>query len=152
MRQLGIAAALVILVLAGSTKTTDAFAGSCAISSTGVVFGPYNVLVSQPTDSTGSISVDCTASQNVSVTLSQGLSGSYAARTMRKGADALAYNLFLDAAYNTIWGNGAGSTGQADVRVNKNKTLVLTVYGRIPAQQNAAVGSYSDSITVTVVF
>jgi spore coat protein U-like protein len=28
----------------------------------------------------------------------------------------------------------------------------FTVYGRIPARQNASVGSYSDTITVTITF
>jgi spore coat protein U-like protein len=29
---------------------------------------------------------------------------------------------------------------------------VVLVYGRIPARQNARVGSYGDSITVTITF
>jgi spore coat protein U-like protein len=152
MRRVIAAIVLAIVATAGSTRTTEAFAGSCTVSATGVTFGAYDVLASTPTDSTGQIAVDCTSATAVSITLSQGLSGTFAARAMQKGADVLSYNLFLDAARSAIWGNGSGGTGQMDVRVKKNSPSIITVYGRIPPQQNAAVGTYNDAVVVTVIF
>lgn len=47
------------------------------------------------------------------------------------------------------WGDG--SPGTATVN-GSGTTHTFTVYGRIPARQNAVVGSYSDTITVTITF
>ena len=59
-------------------------------------------------------------------------------------AAGLNYSLFSDSGRTTNWGNATGSwvsgTGAAQV---------LTVYGRIPANQTALIGSYTDTVTVT---
>jgi spore coat protein U-like protein len=153
MRRLIFAAIATAALVAGSTRTTEAQAGvSCSVSATGVAFGAYDVLASSPADSSGTISILCNRNRSVTVTMSAGSSGSYSSRTLRKGADALNYNLFLDAARTQIWGNNSGGSGQLDLTVARNATSTVPVYGRIPARQNAAIGSYNDSIIVTVIY
>ena len=76
-------------------------------------------------------------------------SGTYAARAMTSGSHQLLYNLYLDASYVTIWGDGTAGTGTLQDSTNKN---TYTIYGRIPALQNAWVGSYSDTIVVTITY
>jgi spore coat protein U-like protein len=147
---------VVFLGLALMVSSTAARA-ACTVSATPVSFGSYNVFNASPLDATGTITVNCTGLLSVSynIKLSTGLSGSYAPRKMANGANRLNYNLYTDATRLTVWGDGSAGT----LSVSGNILLVLlgvdvnhTVYGRVPALQNVAVGSYSDNITVTLTF
>ena len=81
------------------------------------------------------------------VSLSASGNGAYRPRQMISGADALNYELYFDAAMTTVWGVGADSHGVA-----AGNAASVPFYGRIFAQQDAAVGAYSDTITVTFNF
>jgi spore coat protein U-like protein len=59
------------------------------------------------------------------------------------------YNLYVDATLITVWGDG---TGQSATVSDTQSAANYTVYGRIPAGQNAYVGVYSDTIVITVTF
>jgi spore coat protein U-like protein len=150
---------VILLGLALMVLSMAARAQSCTVSATPVSFGSYNVFNATPLDATGTIRVSCTGLVGLLVSynikLSAGLSGSYAPRQMANGANRLNYNLYTDATRLTVWGDGSAWTSF----VSNTITLLLlgvtvnhTVYGRVPALQNVAVGSYSDNITVTLTF
>lgn len=117
---------------------------------TGVAFGAYDPIVANaaaPRDATGQIQYRCGAAPLV--TLSAGASGSYQPRQLRQGAQALAYNLYRDAARTQIWGDGtAGTTTVMGQRGNRT----LVIYGRIFPGQPAAAGRYGDTIVATLNF
>ena len=73
---------------------------------------------------------------------------------MASGSNTLNYNLYRDAARTTIWGDGSGGTSffQVSVLPLLPTSGTVTVYGRIPALQDAHTGSYSDSIVATITF
>lgn len=132
---------------------------SCTTSASGVAFGSYLPFSASPLDSTGTVTVTCTPLLlgllvNYSIALSPGTSGSYASRTMLAGSSPLHYQLYTNAARSTVWGNGSGGTAV----VSDGYTIALllpvtrnyTVYGRVPALQAVAPGSYVDTIVVTV--
>jgi spore coat protein U-like protein len=136
---------------------------SCTVSATGPVFGIYNPLSGAALDSNGSVIVTCTRLGaggnrfNGTVTLSPGASGTFAARTMRAGAPTLNYNLYLDAAYTQVWGDGTASTfdwtfAMRLTRRNPTQQVTGIVYGQIAARQDVAPGSYVDTIVVTVTY
>jgi len=140
-----------------------AAAVSCTASSTSTAFGVYNPLSATPTYANGNVQVTCTLLSGGATTVtlvssySTGSSGSYAMRTMLSGANKLNYNLFFDAAYTQIRGNGTGGsqTGGATLNLtptNPTQTASGTIYGRIPAGQDVAAGSYSDTIVVTITY
>jgi spore coat protein U-like protein len=65
--------------------------------------------------------------------------------------DRLNYNLFVNAGRSTVWGDGAAGTSTVFLKnVKKNRPVFTTIYGRIPPGQDVSVGSYSDSLTVTI--
>ncbi len=105
---------------------------------------------------TGTLTLNCTSGSGITlvISLSQGSSGSYAARTLKNGTAALNYNLYTTAAYTTVWGNGTGSTQTVSMGSHNTSKLPVsaTVYGSISALQNAVPGAYTDSITATVTF
>ena len=131
------------------------------VSGPGLAFGIYDTLSGMPNLSLSNITVTCDRNggpQHVTVTMGLGPgshSGSIASRRMAHtggSGDFLNYELFQDSARSSIWGFGSGDSVAITVSVpNKGSaSAVFTVYGRVPAQQDVAVGSYSDSIQVTL--
>jgi spore coat protein U-like protein len=134
---------------------------SCTASATGIAFGNYNPLSAAPNPSTGTLKVTCTgrgtgsANETVNVTLSTGLSNSYATRKMLSGANSLNYNIYWSTAYNQVVGDGSGgsfpgSTQPFTVPAGGTNFATGTFYGLVPAGQDVAPGTYADIITVTV--
>jgi spore coat protein U-like protein len=68
----------------------------------------------------------------------------------------LEYYLYTSLGANTVWGDGTGSTGTVTGTGNGlgvPNGIQHTVYGELPisaANQAVAVGTYTDTITVTV--
>ena len=158
-----------IVVLAGLLAGTSlaAQAADCIINTTPINFGAYDpITATAPLDSTGSVRVECSLSglaeflfgANVNIALSQGSSGTYAARTLRQGATSvLQYNLYTTAARATVWGNGSGGTSTMGGAVGgifsgQPSPRIFPIYGRLPAGQDPNLGLHSDTITVTVTF
>ena len=74
-------------------------------------------------------------------------------RTLRKGSEVLQYNLYRNAARTTIWGDGTGGTSVYSLANPPNNSNVnLTIYGRIPAQQDVSAGNYSDTVSAVINF
>lgn len=141
-----------LLLLTNLLMVSGVSAVSCTVSASSVNFGSFSPLTLAYVDSTGSITVNCTDVSSYSISLSTG-SGTYVQRSMVSGGYYLYYNLYRDAAYQQIWGDGISSTYTVSLSnpVNGQNNL-HTVYGRVPlsSQRAAHVGIYSDTITVTV--
>ncbi|HEU4686614.1 MAG TPA: spore coat U domain-containing protein [Nitrospira sp.] len=129
---------------------------NCSISTVGVAFGSYNVFSGAVLTSTGSVTIRCTGVgagiAPVSVFLNPGLSGSVQPRKMISGAERLSYNLYLDSSGADIWGDGTAGTQQYTGMLTNNRTVNITVFGRIPPGQDVAIGTYSDTIVATINF
>lgn len=155
-----IALAGMALLLAAAAARADT---TCRLTGGGgLAFGTYDAITALPNDSVTTVSAVCTRSggpRNVSVTvqLSQGTNGNgvNARRLANAGTpgEYLNYGLFRDTGRSAVWGFSAGvdTVSQAlSIDNNSSATATFTIYGRIPAQQDAAVGSYGDSVTITV--
>jgi spore coat protein U-like protein len=136
---------------------------NCTVSAGGIAFGIYNPLSAVANASTGTLLITCNgsgkgkANVTLDVTLSTGLSGSYATRKMFSGVNTLNYNIFWSTAYNQVIGDGsggsvAGSVGPFRVAAGGSNVTTETLFGLIPASQDVAPGSYNDTITVTVTY
>jgi spore coat protein U-like protein len=132
-------------------------ASACTISSAGVAFGAYNPRATGADDATGTISLDCAPNVTAPVVqLSTGQSGTYANRRLTSGSWNLNYNLYTNAARTVVWGNGTGGSQSQTLSGGTvsggRRRFSRTVYGRIPGQQNVGVGSYGDTVVMTVIF
>ena len=123
---------------------------ACTVSVQGVNFGSYDPFGRNPVDSAGNVAVTCDAGVSYAIALSSG-GGPYAARVMANGSYLLQYNLYTDAARVMVWGDGNGGTATVGGSGTGSASNV-TIYGRIPASQNAHVGNYADNVIVTVTF
>lgn len=132
----------------------------CTVSSSGISFGTYDSLSSQPLETSGTVTVICRGTNagdavNYDIALGTGGSGNFDHRRMSSGVSTLTYNLYTTPARNSIWGDGTGQTktihgghGVGQSTVTRN----YTVYARVPGRQNIQAGAYIDSVVVTVIY
>lgn len=134
---------------------------TCTVEAASADFGTYNVLLAGANDIVTSFSVSCffQPPTPVLVTISIGPSpnsGSFDPRQMKLsgGSELLNYNLYIDSGRTQIWGDGTGSTFTLEERVfsQKNNYWTPSVYGRIPPGQDVTIGTYSETLTVTIVW
>jgi spore coat protein U-like protein len=141
---------------AGTTSGTTSFtvsvtvAQACSITPTDLVFDNYT---GAEATKTSTIAVSCNVTDTAyDIGLSQGSNagtGTYD-RNMAYGTNKLSYKLYRDAGHTQDWGT-AVSTDTLHV-ASSSTTPSVTVYGRIPANQSVAQGSYSDTITATITY
>lgn len=125
---------------------------ACTVSASGVSFGSFDPLENVAVESAGDVTVTCSPSASYTVELSTGGAGSFSPREMTgPESRTLQYNLYLDASRAIVWGDGNGGTSTVEGSDDGTGTT-HTVYGKIPSGQNPYVGSYSDSVTVTVIY
>jgi spore coat protein U-like protein len=141
-----------------ATESTFAFSASatvinnCNISATNVAFGAAGVL-SSALSATGSITAQCTNGDAYRIALNGGASANVAARQMQRsgGGGSVGYQLYVDSAHTSAWGDGTGGTVMA-TGTGTGIAQVFSVYGLVPQQNTPAPGSYSDTITATISF
>jgi spore coat protein U-like protein len=135
-------------VASGTFPVNGSVSPTCSVSSGTLDFGNYSS--SAAALGTATVAVNCSngAPYNISLGGGQNLSGT-TRRMARSGGGFLSYELFSNSLRTLAWGDGTalgakvGGTGSGTGQSR-------TIYGRIPAGQSAAAGSYSDSVIVTV--
>ena len=136
-----------------SFNVTASVVSACAVSAANLAFGNYDPLAVTNTDGTTTVTVTCSLLAPYNLGISAGGYGTgVSARKMQIGAgtDTLNYTLFRDALRTLNWGVTVGTDTLSGV--GTGLAVPTTVYGRIPSAQNAPIGSYSDTVTVTVTY
>lgn len=137
----------------------------CDIGNITVLQSFYDPTESNPnSNGVGTVGVTCqlknekqTHQVQYTVALSRGFGGSYSPRKMSGGRGSLGYNLYLDAARVTIWGDGSGGTLPLRGTMLLSPTspaqqVIHNIYGLIPALQDVYAGTYTDTITITLTY
>ena len=146
---------MTVPVLAGTATgqfdVTATVLDNCSVTASDLAFGNYAPSSGAPATASTTLQVTCTPALAYTIALDGGTTtGAVAARALRDGgAGQLSYGLYTSSGYSTIWGDGSGTT-QTVAGTGNGAAKGHTVYGRIPASQFVAAGSYSDRITVTV--
>lgn len=122
----------------------------CTIQANNVDFGTYNAAVATPTDASSTITVRCTLSTPFRVLLNGGSSaaGTIMNRQMSNGTNTVGYQLFVDNARTSVWGDGA--QGVSHSGVGTGISTALTVYARMTPTQFVQAGVYTDLVTATL--
>lgn len=137
-----------------------ASSASCSVdtSSAQIAFGTYDPLALTPLDGVGTLAVSCDKNNiPVAFSLDRGSSSTFQPRGMRSGANVLPYNLYIGSPNSGIvFGDGSGGTqiqGAITQQVGLGTFVAKAqLFGRIQPGENAAFGSYSDTIRVQVTF
>ena len=160
------AGGLVALALAAGGMATSADAATatatiavsanvlanCGVSASPLAFGTYSPAASSATNATTTLAVTCTNGTTYTVSLSagSGTGATIATRKLTSGSNTLNYSLYSNAAATTVWGDTVGTNTVAGT--GSGAAQNLTVYGSIPASQNAFAGSYTDTVNVTLTY
>ncbi len=143
-------------------QATASVASSCAIMGAGNLdFGSYDAVVTNRSEdklsSSSGVEVRCNGGTVATVQVDQGLnpdassSCDYPSRAMISAQGGrLSYSLSSTADYQDTL--GCDATTEKVLSFANLETQNLGVFGRIGAGQDAPVGSYTDSVTVKVVF
>lgn len=152
----GFAARTVSAATANANLNVSAsVASNCTISTAVLDFGTYDPVgtnAATDLDGTGTVTIACTKGASATIGLGLGSNASGTTRRMTDGSgNFLDYELYQDVSHSTVWSNsGAGllSPVAAPSKASRN----FTVYGRVPSNQDAAAGSYNDTVVATVNF
>ncbi|HZH04355.1 MAG TPA: spore coat U domain-containing protein [Myxococcaceae bacterium] len=133
----------------------------CSISAAALSFGsydPFGLNATTDLDASSTIDVVCSKNSSVSIGINAGQSpggGSSVdapVRQLANGTELLRYDLFTDSSRTAVWGDIGGTRTQAYTSASKNTVTTLTVFGRVPRNQDVSDGAYTDQITATVLF
>ena len=120
----------------------------CTVNAQDLDFGTYSPTAAKTGQTI--INLRCTPGSAASVTLDGGTSGNPAARHMAGPAD-LNYQLYRDAGFSDPI-NTTASAFDLGAAENVGAIVPYTVYGQVPSGQLVPVGTYLDTIRVTVSF
>lgn len=127
---------------------------ACTVSAADLNFGGYLSNSTAPVLGQTTISLHCGAGQTAELSLDAGSGpgGNTNNRRMEQegGVDRLDYGLFQDPGRTIHWGNRSGSDTLEVQTTGTPQTI--PIYGQIPARQRARDGTYSDTITLRVVY
>ena len=143
---------------AANTTTTfgvsASVSDSCEVSASALDFGTINVMADTNTDATTTIDVTCSNGTSYDIGLDAGTATGASVTTRQMtdgGSNTLNYSLYSESSHTTNWGDTVDTDTVSDTGSGSAQTH--TVYGRVPSgQTSAVVGSYSDTITVTVTY
>lgn len=107
-------------------------------------------------DGLATIAWRCTSGTALAIELSAGVSGDSSARYMEDspGGNRIAYNLYTDGSFGTVWDDGTNGSVVNEVGLGMGNVGTTDVNGQIlnAAVENAPTGTYNDNITVTLTF
>lgn len=145
----------------GSAGTSVTFAftvngsvpSSCALTPKPVpdlAFGSVPGPIAANLDRTTAIGLVCTGRTAWQIGLGNGLNANGTIRRMRNaGGQFVSYELYRDSPRSLRWGNTVGSDTLTGT--GSGSAQSLTVYGRV-APQTPNIGSYTDTVIVTVTY
>ena len=127
---------------------------SCIVDATPVVFGNYTGISGGSSSAAATVSPTCTVGTAYTIELCAGLgnSATYANRKLTgPSGSVINYNLYSDAARTVVWGDGSAGTARPS-GIGTGTAQPISLYCSVPSAQAVAVGSYSDTVTVTLTY
>lgn len=142
--------------------------GSCSMTAGKITFIDAQSGFVGDLKSQASITSKCSSGLSYQVQLSNGLNAVASQRYMKhtNGSDKVAYNLYSDATLSNKWsdtcvplatsiGTGLGAATAAGCRALKGSgaNQITEVYGQVSGiSASNAIGTYSDTVTATIIF
>jgi spore coat protein U-like protein len=130
----------------------------CSVTAATLGFGAYDGLIANATTPlavSASLTYACNKGTAPNIGLDTGLYGPNATgttRAMKAGtANYLSYELYSNSGHTSLWGNTSPSWVSPGA-VPSHASQTVTIYGQIPAGQDAVTGNYGDTITATINF
>ncbi len=152
-------------VVNANMAVSATIAGSCSLIANPLAFSVYDPLSVTDLDVQSTVVLTCSTGAGASLAMGIGANstgtGASAQRRMRVGATTayLNYSIFQPSAatasaacaFTTPWGNGTTGGATLGIGVAASPTArTYNVCGRIPNSQPSTIGTYNDTVVVTV--
>jgi spore coat protein U-like protein len=150
----GLAAPASASTVGGTLNTSATVTANCTVSTSALAFGNVDSTSASNVDATGGLTITCTngSAWTASAGVGAGTGATYATRKMTAGANLLNYNIYTTAARTTVWGDGTGTTATV-AGTGTGTGQSVTVYGRVAGGQTGVpIGSYADTVAVTITY
>jgi spore coat protein U-like protein len=139
----------------GQLTVTASVAAVCLIGNATLAFGAYNPTSGTTVAATTNVTLTCTLSTPFGIGMSagNGTGATVTARAMQlttSASTSLGYGLYQDSAHTINWTNATNSYTATSSGTSLTNTV--PIYGLIPASEAAPVGSYTDTVVMTVNF
>lgn len=155
---------LILFMLAGALSLVAQPAHaliSCNISSPGFFAVYDNITLALPTDTTSSVTINCSrtladaATQTYTLDADNGLSPT--GQTNRASLITfIKYEEYQDAAFSQVWKTAPPAknafSGTINFGAGTTATVTIPFYSRITALQGGAAGNYTDTVGMTLVY
>lgn len=154
----GIAAAVPLFDASSAVASGCTITGNApTVTTSDISFASYSASSNTPDTANGTVKIRCPLGigllPSFDIALSAGSSHNFSPRAMAMGSNALNYNIYTSSGYSTVWGDGTGgSVTQSFSAILSLGTITFTAFGLASTGQYVPVGTYSDSITVTVTY
>jgi spore coat protein U-like protein len=127
-------------------------AGTCQLSVDNLIFGVYDPRAAQPLTGETTVKVHCNAGMSFSLAMDAGRgAGALTTRRRMTGpAATLDYGLYRDASHTQVWGDATGQNTL--VGRGTGKPQEFRAYGAVLPLQRVPAGTYSDVVTVRILF
>jgi spore coat protein U-like protein len=143
-----------------SFTVTGTVITNCNVSAATLDFGSSPSTIAANIDATSTVTVQCTNTTPYSIGLGNGINASGSQRRLQLGATGnyLNYGLYTDAARLNAWAATASTTSctagasTCYLGTGTGSNQNITVYGRIPSQTAPVVGTFTDTVVVTVTY
>ncbi len=134
---------MLVAVFCAASLSTD-LTPACQISLYPIQFGIYSGLAVQARGTV--ILENCPSTANIRLNAGLYSNGQFAARAMANGTGhRVAYNLYADAGFTHLWGDGTQGTQTVQAGLSE-----VPIYAYVPPQRMPPEGIYSDSVMVVV--
>jgi spore coat protein U-like protein len=140
----GIAGVAMATTVTSDFTVNASVVDSCQIqtAASNVDFGTYDPTDSSPDDDgSGSVVFRCSKGTTYNLYIS-------GTRTMTNGTDNLTFELYSNSGRTTVYPSDLA--GATPVTASNNSPVTSNYYGRISALQDVSVGSYTQTLTLTV--
>jgi len=117
-----------------------------------LTYDPTGVNAAAPLGGSVGVDVRCTKGAVVTIGIDTGANTANApagsTRAMKNGTNYLGYDFYHENTYTTLWTNSGG--GLYGFTALSNAPTTVTIYGKIPQNQDVPAGLYQDTVVVTV--
>jgi spore coat protein U-like protein len=125
-------------------------AQECTVDAQALNFGVYDSTSPAPLDGVGEIRMTCSGGTSYRISMKSAKVNPDGSREMKTPASPRAlYFLYLDPSRSIPWGDGTGGT-RLYAGTGTGLPQSVPVFGRVPARQRLAAGTYSDDVLITV--
>ena len=128
------------------------------LTATDMAFGNYNTFSSTAGQANSTVSFQCTIGSQPEMQVGFGSNASGNQRRMASGTSYLSYGIYQEQSFAeqflpwvSYYVSQAGTTSSiTPAPLTSSSPVNVTLYGQLPALQDVPVGSYSDTVQVTL--